>query len=221
MNKVTRLVVDPTNRRSISARARQKRWGKFADSFPSVHDMHVLDLGGTPDFWKSAPVRPNKVTVVNIDAFPSTDSVLAVQGDACAPPPAVANAQYDLVVSNSLIEHVGGHAQRARLAEVIHRSAPYHWVQTPYRYFPVEPHWLFPGLQFLPFAIRVEITNRWRLGHRFTESRQEAIDSVHEVDLIGVTQMADYFPRSAIWREKFAGLTKSIVAIQPEDYSAK
>ena len=27
-------------------------------------------------------------------------------------------------------------------------------VQTPYRYFPVEPHWLFPGLQFLPMGLR-------------------------------------------------------------------
>ena len=30
-------------------------------------------------------------------------------------------------------------------------------VQIPYRYFPIEPHWLFPGLQFLP--------QRARIGH--------------------------------------------------------
>ena len=32
--------------------------------------------------------------------------------------------------------------------------AQLHWVQTPYRYFPVEPHFLFPGFQFLPLTVR-------------------------------------------------------------------
>lgn len=179
--------------------------------------MHVLDLGGTPGFWESVPVKPQHVTLVNLSSFPNSESITAIQGDACAPPPGVAGTQFDLVVSNSLIEHVGGHAQRARLAQLIRGSAPRHWVQTPYRYFPVEPHWLFPGMQFLPFAARVEITTRWKLGHRHTIDRQRAVDSVHEVDLLGLTQMADYFPDSVIWREKFAGLIKSIVAIRQRD----
>lgn len=73
---------------------------------------------------------------------------------------------------------------------------------------------MFPGLQFLPFTARVEITRRWKLGHRFTADRQEAVDSVHEVDLIGISQMSDYFPNSIIWKERFAGLIKSLVAIR-------
>lgn len=212
--KLTSRFVDATNPLSISARARRRRWAKFAAAFPSIVDMHVLDLGGTPDFWESAPERPERVTLVNLRSFSSTDLIIAVQGDACCPPAGITNSNFDLVVSNSLLEHVGGHAQRSRLADVIHAASSRHWVQTPYRYFPVEPHWLFPGLQFLPFAARVAVTNRWKLGNRFTTSRQEAIDSVHEVDLIGITQMADYFPDSVIWREKFGGLVKSIVAIR-------
>lgn len=178
--------------------------------------MHVLDLGGTPAFWESAPVKPEHVTLVNVSSFPSSPSITALQGDACAPPASVVSTEFDLVVSNSLIEHVGGHAQRTRLAHVIRDAAPRHWVQTPYRYFPIEPHWLFPGLQFLPFAARVEITTHWKLGHRFTSNRQEAIDSVHEVDLLGLCQMSDYFPDSIIWRERFGGLIKSMVAIRSE-----
>ncbi|MGE2736466.1 class I SAM-dependent methyltransferase [Mycolicibacterium vaccae] len=176
--------------------------------------MHVLDLGGTPAFWESAPTKPRKVTLVNLQAYPSSELVTAYEGDACAPPEPIAVGNFDLVVSNSLLEHVGGHTQRAKLANVIHGRAPRHWVQTPYRYFPVEPHWLFPGLQFLPFAARVAVTNRWKLGHRYTTSRKDAVDAVHEVDLLSVTQMKDYFPESEIWNEKFGPLTKSLVAIQ-------
>ncbi len=39
------------------------------------------------------------------------------------------------------------------------------WVQTPYRYFPIEPHWIFPGFQFLPLSARTEISRRWPLGN--------------------------------------------------------
>lgn len=165
-------------------------------------------------FWDTAPVKPHHVTLVNYKNFPSSNSVTAVQGDACSPPAQITSTKFDIVVSNSLIEHVGGHSQRLRLAETIQSAASSHWIQTPYRYFPIEPHWLFPGLQFLPFAARVEITTRWRHGHRFTSDRKQAIDSVHEVDLIGITQMQDYFPDSVIWREKYAGLIKSIIAIR-------
>ncbi len=214
MDSLTSRIVDPSNGPSLSARAREKRWIKLLELFPDIGEMHVLDLGGTPGFWDTAPIRPRHVTLLNMQKYSDSDSVTALQGDACAPPAGVLSTEFDLVVSNSLLEHVGGHAQRARLAEVIRSSAPRHWVQTPYRYFPVEPHWMFPGLQFLPFATRVYVTRHWQLGHRFTRDRQRAIDSVHEVELLGITQMADYFPDSTIWREKYVGLVKSIVAFR-------
>ncbi|UOT05842.1 class I SAM-dependent methyltransferase [Rhodococcus opacus] len=175
--------------------------------------MRVLDLGGTPSYWESAPTKPLAVTTVNLARLEGTDTVYAVQGDACDPPREI-KGPYDLVVSNSLIEHVGGHSQRARLADVIHRHADRHWVQTPYRYFPIEPHWMFPGIHFLPFAARVRLTEVWRFGNRHTNNRQTAINSVNEVDLIGKTQMQDYYPSSEIWTERMFGLTKSLVAIR-------
>jgi hypothetical protein len=33
------------------------------------------------------------------------------------------------------------------------------------------------------------------------------------VELLGMTEMEHYFPHSIIWRERVAGLTKSLVAI--------
>lgn len=214
VNKIAGRIVDSSNPISISARARQRREDRLTEIFPLITDMHVLDLGGTPAFWESAATKPAHVTLVNLHDFQSTDLVTAVQGDACAPPPQVVNNHFDLVVSNSLIEHVGGHFQRARLADVIKKASASHWVQTPYRYFPIEPHWVFPGLQFLPFAARVSLTTKWRLGHRYSHDRDKALCSVNEVDLIGIVQMTSYFPESTIWRERFAHLTKSIVAIR-------
>ena len=147
-----RLVDGPD---SLGERNRARRWQWLQDTFPDLSSMSVIDLGGTVEAWLRAPLRPAAVHVVNLEPQPGTtpDWLTAEQGDACALPPSLDGASYDLVFSNSVIEHVGGHAQRLRFAAEVHRLAARHWIQTPYRYFPIEPHWLFPGFQFMPVDV--------------------------------------------------------------------
>jgi len=209
------LATDINSRRSLSGRARARRWHHLIDTFPSLAEMRVLDLGGTPEAWRLAPVLPKSVTAVNLLPQESrVEGVVAVQGDACELPDPVASDHFDLVYSNSLLEHVGGHVRRQRLADNVHSLADRHWVQTPYRYFPIEPHWLFPGMQWLPYEARVQISMHWNRGHIRTHTRAQAQEQVDEIDLIGISQMRRYFPSSTIWYERFAGLIKSLVAIQ-------
>jgi Methyltransferase domain len=206
---------DVNSRRSLAGRARARRWRHFNKSFPSLSHMRVLDLGGTPESWRLAPVRPKSVVTVNlVRAESDSPDITAVQGDACDLPSSIAKERFDLVFSNSLLEHVGGHVQRQRLADNIHALADRHWVQTPYRYFPIEPHWLFPGIQWLPYEARVRVSLRWNRGHIRTYTREEAQAQVDEIDLIGIAQMRRYFPSSVMWYERFAGLVKSLVAIK-------
>jgi hypothetical protein len=176
--------------------------------------MRVLDLGGTPRFWLLAPVRPAHVTLVNRDSrWSSTeDWITVVHGDACAPD--LSSDRYDLVVSNSLLEHVGPAPRRLALAQVIHDRADRYWVQTPNRSFPIEPHWLFPGFQFLPFAAKVRVTQSWPLGHRRARDRARAMELVRGVELVGMAEMRRLFPDGEIWVERFLGLPKSLVAIR-------
>jgi hypothetical protein len=133
-----------------------------------------------------------------------------VVADACAKQP----GSYDLVVSNSLLEHVGGHERRLRFSEAVHASAEKHWVQTPYRYFPIEPHWVFPGFQFLPTAAKKFTSRSWPLGH-IQSNDESAWADVAWVELVSITDMRGYFPTSNIWFERWAGAVKSIVALQP------
>ena len=200
---------------SLSGRARARRWDELLRRFPDFSEMRVLDLGGTPDSWRLAPERPASVTTVNLMDLESwSPDIVAVQGDACTLPASITADRFDLVFSNSLLEHVGGHVQRQRLADNVHALADRHWVQTPYRYFPVEPHWLFPGMQWLPYEARTQISLRWNRGHVRTHTRAEAQDQVDEIDLVGISQMRRYFPDSEVWFERFAGLVKSLVAIR-------
>jgi hypothetical protein len=180
--------------------------------------MSVLDLGGTIDAWQRAPIRPASVLVVNLEAEPPDVSpwIKAVQADACNLPTHVANGTYDLVFSNSVLEHVGGHAQRLRFADAVHKVADRHWIQTPYRYFPIEPHWLFPGFQFLPLTARARISRRWPLVHSPSSSRQDALNAAIGVELLSRTEMAYYFPHSKIYAERILGVAKSLVAVKSE-----
>lgn len=218
MDRITSALINPHNPRSLSTRLRGKRWDQFAARFPDLDRMRVLDLGGTPAYWRNAPIRPAAVTVVNLDpvqlAPAPGEAIVTVQGDACDLPDEIRRERFDLVVSNSVLEHVGGHAQRERFAESVHQSAPHHWVQTPYRYFPIEPHWLFPGFQWLPVAAQALVTQRWPLGHRHATDKAAATVWALEAELLSITEMRHYFPDSQIWRERFAGLPKSLVAVR-------
>jgi hypothetical protein len=179
--------------------------------FPDLADLTVIDLGGFSAFWLGVDPHPRHVTVVNLDTDdPPVEWIDAVQADACT----YAGPSADLVVSNSLIEHVGGYSRRQSLAANVARLAPRYWVQTPYRYFPVEPHWLFPGFQFLPLWARTEVGLRWNRGHIRSATRQDSRREALWVELIGISEMQALFPDAHIWREKWAGLTKSIVAVK-------
>ena len=42
------------------------------------------------------------------------------------------------------------------------RIASAYWVQTPNFWFPIEPHFLMPGWQWMPRAVRTELLHRLR-----------------------------------------------------------
>jgi hypothetical protein len=196
---------------------RARRWGWFGTLFPSIEGMSVIDLGGTAEAWLRAPIRPASVHVVNLlpePAAPVAGWIRTHQGDACDLPDHIRNGSYDLAFSNSVLEHVGGHAQRMRFAEAVHKLANLHWIQTPYRYFPIEPHLLFPGFQFLPLTARAELSRRWPLVHTKPGSRQEGLEAVMGVELVSRSEMSYYFPSSVIRAERIVGIPKSLVAIK-------
>jgi hypothetical protein len=201
---------------SVGERRRSDRWERFSTTFPDIGSMSVIDLGGTVEAWLRAPVRPASVHVVNLESEPEEmpDWIRADQADACNLPAAIAGGSYDVVFSNSVIEHVGGHAQRQRFADAVHKLADRHWVQTPYRYFPIEPHWLFPGFQFLPLTVRAEVSRHWPLVHTQSPNRDEGLRAAMSVELLSRTEMAFYFPQSEIVFERMLGTAKSLIAIK-------
>ncbi|MGF1663431.1 MAG: methyltransferase type 11 [Kineosporiaceae bacterium] len=211
--RLRRLLVEGPG--SVGERLRRRRWDLMLAAFPGLDGFRVLDLGGTAGFWARAPHRPASVTVVNLvhdlpGPAPGPLPVRCVTADACTFRTA---EPFDLVVSNSLLEHVGGYARRRQLAAAVLAAAPRHWVQTPYRYFPLEPHWLFPGMQFLPVAARAVVARRWPLAHSAPPDHRAAVEEVLSTELVGRTELAHLLPGSRVVVERVLGLPKSLIAV--------
>jgi len=201
--------------RSVGQRRRTRRWEWVRDAFPEIESMSVIDLGGTAESWLRAPIRPALVHIVNLEPSAVDSPVSWIRehhADACDLPSHIRDCKYDLAYSNSVIEHVGGHTQRMRFAEVVHKLSDRHWVQTPYRYFPIEPHWLFPGFQFLPLSARAEISRRWPLAHSPSQNRDDGLRDAMSVELLSRAEMTFYFPHSTLRTERMAGMVKSLIA---------
>ena len=123
-------------------------------------------------------------------------TVRVVRGDATDPP--WDPSQFDLVFSNSVIEHVGGPDAMGRLAEVL-RAAPRYFVQTPNRFFFVEPHFILPAHYLLPRWLKVAIVTRWDRGPR-RRSRSEAQERVDSVHLLNLSEVRNLFPDGDVYK---------------------
>jgi hypothetical protein len=201
---------------SVAARYRRRRWDMLVAEFPDLAQMSVIDLGGRVEAWRRAPVRPAHVHIVNLEPpDPEIPEWAEVDhADACDLPEPIRSRRYDLAFSNAVLEHVGGHVKRLEFADTVRASADRHWIQTPYRYFPVEPHWLFPWFQHLPVTTRAMISRHWPLVHSPTTNQRTALNAVLEVELLSRTEMQVYFPESRILAERVGPLVKSLIAVR-------
>jgi Methyltransferase domain len=128
-----------------------------------------------------------------------------------------ADASFDVVFSNSLIEHLGTEErQRAFASEVRRLSKDGYFVQTPNRWFPIEPHYLAPLVQFVPQRIRPTVI-RWMtpFGWLTRPSREGCRRICSEIRLLSAHEMRRLFPDAEIVRERFFGFTKSLIAVRP------
>jgi ubiquinone/menaquinone biosynthesis C-methylase UbiE len=189
---------------------------RFAREFRLTANTRILDIGGTPECWELVPVLPN-VTLLNTPRAKDDLGAAAhwVAGDGRSLP--FRDQSFDVVFSNSVIEHVGDEDSQRRFASEVTRVGRSYWVQTPNRWFPVEQHLLTPLVHWLPAGLQRAIVPRWNLWHllvRVTPDRRRFYIEhyLSDVRLLSARQMQDFFPQARIIRERFCGWTKSLIA---------
>lgn len=214
---------DPT---SLEFGFRAKRFGRVRALIEAAlaerGHCNILDLGGTESYWRIGGdfIAANRdrlhITLVNPEAEQAVDAKLftSITGDA-TDPALFAGRRFDLVHSNSVIEHVGDDKAMQRFADNVRRLGRRYFVQTPNYWFPFEPHFRFPGFQYLPVWVRREMLMRMRLGFFSpVPDRTEAQAVIDHHRLVTARQMRGFFPDAEIAFETFKGLNKSIMAVR-------
>ncbi len=204
-------------------RFRQARFAAFlalADKASAPgKTLRILDIGGTRSYWDALASlwagRNWEITTINLGDASLDDGAFHIRpGDACAMPEYDDNA-FDLVHSNSVIEHVGQWPQMAAMAGEVRRLAPHYYLQTPNLWFPVEPHYRTLFFALYQEAKRARMLMKKRRGFRGPHADfGTAIADVQTVNLLDAQGLMTLFPDGRLIRERFFGLTKSLTVVR-------
>ena len=202
---------------SMATRMRRQRFSLFLSLLARLEGRaEILDIGGTQEFWTlMTGGEPGnvRVTLLNIEHQPVTsEKFVSAAGDARSMPQ-FRDRSFDVVFSNSVIEHVGSYDDQRQMANEVVRVGKRYFIQTPNRRFPLEPHFLFPFFQYLPSWIRAQLVHRFDVGwYKRIPDYAAAKAEVDSIRLLTRAKFEALFPGSRIHVEKLAGLPKSFVA---------
>ncbi|PHR13745.1 MAG: hypothetical protein COA40_04170 [Aequorivita sp.] len=206
------------NKKSLANRFRNKRFAFFESQLEKLNNgktITILDVGGTESFWINRGYQEKlniEIILLNLTQFETHHpNMTSVKGDACDLSE-YDNNKFDLVFSNSVIEHLYTFENQKRMAEEVQRVGKNYYIQTPYKYFFVEPHYLLPYFQFLPKKAKIFILSKTKLSRGTKISVEDAKDQAEQIILVSKKRMKQLFPTAKIYKEKFLGMTKSLTA---------
>jgi hypothetical protein len=170
-------------------------------------NTRILDLGGQPQMWEHVEM-PLDITILNLAGIAKTDvgvlqhRIRYVEGDACDVSQ-FTRTDFDLIYSNSVIEHVGPEDRQDAFASEVRRLGTRYWVQTPSKWFPIEAHCGMPLWWFYPEGVRQAFLERWR---KKLPAWTEMVEGTRVLTLDRVRAL---FPGSSVYTEWAFGFPKS------------
>jgi hypothetical protein len=218
-----RRAADVNARGSFSNSRRARRFEAFSALVDSLSKdcsgpVTILDIGGTRAFWEQRgwARRPDvRIVLVNIEADASTDENIEARAGDATDLSEFPDGSFDIVFSNSVIEHLETLDRQAAMAAEIRRLAPVYWVQTPNFWFPIEPHFLTPAWHWLPANVRIALLQRRRWGWRGPcPDPAQASALVNEIRLMRGGELRSLFPDAKLNHERIGPFVKSFIAVR-------
>lgn len=212
-------LLDNTNPNSLANKFRRKRFKLFMDfikDFP--RPVKILDAGGTVNYWEQMGIAGNEefeITIVNLEIPQNMlyNNIILAKGDV-TDLSMFRDKSFDIVFSNSVIEHIPTASDKQKMADEILRTGKAYFIQTPNYYFPFEPHFLFPCFQFFPVSLKLFMLKNFSMGwFKKCENNEVALRLLENNKLLKPIELKSYFPSSKIFYEKFLLFNKSIIVI--------
>jgi hypothetical protein len=187
----------------------------------------LVDLGGTVRFWENWGLAKQPlldVTLVNNhdrDKHHANDTIALpnlrrISADVLTLS-AADFAQYDVIFSNSLIEHLPGRELQQRLARAIVESGRPYFLQTPNKRSPLDPHFPRPYVPFFaayPRALQARLLSWSALGSgSASPSYAAALARLDNYYPLTTREVRQLFPEARIVIERPLGVPLSIVAM--------
>lgn len=195
---------------------RRKRMAIFQQIFKPDQNTRILDVGGMLLNWKLIGCT-SPITLLNIKYYQEKKTAppnfTYVIGDATAME--FPDNSFDLAYSNSVIEHVGTFERQKKFAKEISRVAKKLWVQTPSKWFFIEPHLLTPFVHWLPRRWQAKLLRHFTVWGILQKPTPEKVQGFFdEIRLLDYREFSELFPDCEIRKEKFLFMTKSYIAIR-------
>ena len=172
----------------------------------------IIDLGGHLPMWQWFD-HDFDVTLVNLPgSYKSTGKFgqyTFMEGDATNLSENFADKSFDIVFSNSVIEHVGDESKQADFASEVMRLAKGYWVQTPSNYWSIEPHTGVVGYWLLPKFVQENLQKSWE------KELPVWTEMVRSTTVLPKKRMRELFPDSKLYIERKFLLEKSYATYKP------
>lgn len=196
---------------------------RFEELIQPRSEEKLLDIGGFPVTWTQRPQLTKSIECINIDeanwdptSAPDHRITFSI-GDGCNL--GFPDGSFDIVFSNSVIEHVGDWEQQRAFASESRRVAKRLWIQTPALECPVEPHYLAPFVHWLPIFLRRRLLRWFTPWGWIAKPSQEVVDqTIKFTRLLSKRQMTELYPDCTIITERLLWIfPKSYVAYRTDD----
>ena len=204
-----------------AAKHRQARMRLFQELLATAkRPLRILDAGGLEAYWTQLGFTASEdlhITLLNLESERvHSPRFTSVPGDV-RDMRLFGDAEFDVVYSNSVIEHVGNLSAQLAMAREIQRVGKAYFIQTPNRGFFLEPHFFIPFVHWLPRNTRPWVVTHFGLqvgaaGLRRRRPSPELLAEAAEIRLLSRRELRACFPGAAIWTERWCGMAKSFIA---------
>ena len=194
---------------------RTKRMKQFEGMFNIDKGTSILDVGGSQFNWQLLKSKPI-VKILNLEKPKNwVDNIQFefVTGDATNL--AFENDSFEIVYSNSVIEHLYSFENQKKMAKEVLRVGKNIYVQTPAKAFFIEPHLITPFIHWFPLSLQKKLMRNFTIWGLITRPTPEYINGfLKERRLLTLKEFDQLFSDCEIIIERFLFIPKSYIAIK-------